>query len=220
MALARLSLLKSAAYLSESGTSLDNEFKELLKAASMWAARYCGRWEEGDEVNAFELNTYQDERYTGQGTRKLYLRHFPVVTVTEVRLWDGVDSFDVEDADNYELIDRRYLQYPALGRESNATWSFWWSTYTNGIKVTYTAGYATANWDKLKVEEAFGVPPDLEHAVAAIAHLSFKQGVKSGGRRGLLTMSMGVESTSINSFVQGLSNEVVSILDNYKVVNL
>lgn len=219
MALGRLSLLKSGAFLNETGTSLDDEFKSLLEAASDWAARYCGRWEEGVTVNAFELNTYEEERYTGTGGHKLFLRHYPVVNINEVRIWDGDDSFDVESADKYELINRRYIQYPSL-ESTGATWSNWPELYMNGIKVTYTAGYTSVNWDTLTVAQGFGVPPDLEYAVCAIAHLSWKQGTRSGGRRGVLTLSMGVESMSADKFLQGLSEEVISILDNYKVISL
>ena len=219
MALARLSMLKSGSFLNESADTFDNDYKSLLEAASNWVARYCGRWDEENNVNAFENNTYANERHTGDDTNKLFLNHLPINSVAEVRLWDGVDSFDVESSDYYEVINKTYIYYPKLGESSGATWANWKSTYANGIKVTYNAGYIVDGWSAKAITDEFGVPQDLEYAVASIAHVMRKLGAKSGGRRGVSSMTVGPDAMAIEKFVQGLPEDALLILKNYKLVN-
>lgn len=134
-ALARLSLLKSAAFLNELTTTFDNELKFILEDVTDFVELYCGR--------ILESTTYTDELYTGDDTDVLFLKAWPVTTLSTVKLWDGSSTYATETATYYALINQRYIQYPALGQDSVATWSKWQSSYRNGIKVTYTAGYRT-----------------------------------------------------------------------------
>lgn len=207
-ALARLSLLKSESLLNESSTDFDEDYKFQLIAATSLIERFTAR--------SLILATYQDELYTGNDKEILYLDNWPVEKVIEVRLWDGTDSYDVEDADYYALVKKRYLQYPALGQAASATWSNWASTYLNGIKITYAAGYSVAAWQTASAQSAFGVPSDLEYACAAIAQLQWMEGKKGGARRGVLSKSVIAESLTVEKFVGGLSDDVKQILNKYR----
>jgi len=215
-ALARLSLLKSTAFLALTGTKFDDQLKVLLESASLTAARFCGRWDEKKSRSSFDLNNYEDEVYTGDGTTILYLKNFPAIKIIEVKLWDGVDSFDVEADTLYELVDNRYIQYPALGQTADATWAGWSASYKNGIKITYTAGYSSIDWDTKAVTDAFGVPHDLEYAVASIAHLAWMAGKEGGGRRGVTNINVGAQGLTKEVFQAGaLPKDVEGILNKY-----
>jgi len=211
-ALARLTLLKSAAMEKESSSTYDDELKACLIAASRVADSFCNR--------SFEAETYEDETYTGNDTSRLFLRNTPVIAVESVKLWDGVDSYDTETAPYYRLIDDMYLQYPDLGQEASASWSCWISDYENGIKVTYTAGYATSNWETAAVADSFGVPSDLEMAVARMAMQLWKDGKKGGIRFGLTSVAQGGDSLAIDRYIQGLPEDVKMTLNQYRRVNI
>lgn len=135
-ALGRLSLLKSYPFLNETASTYDDAFKYLLRQVTDFVNVYTGR--------ALESATYTEQLYTGDNTDVLFLRNWPVTALTTVALWDGDDSWDTETASYYLLCEDRYIQYPALGQSSSATWSNWQSSYRNGIKITYTAGYANS----------------------------------------------------------------------------
>ena len=135
-ALARLSILKSSLFLKETVTTYDDSFKFLLRRVTDFIEVYTGR--------VLDSATFTEELYTGDDTDVLFLRNWPVSTLTTVALWDGDDSWDAETASYYLLCNQRYIQYPALGQESNASWSNWQSNYRNGIKITYTAGYVNS----------------------------------------------------------------------------
>lgn len=215
-ALARLSLLKSTAFLALTSTKFDDVLKPLLGAASFTAARFCNRWDEKESRSSFDLNNYEDEQYTGDGTTVLYLKNYPAVKIIEVKLWDGTDSFDVETDTLYELVDNRYIQYPALGKEANATYPGWLTWPKNGIKITYTAGYSSIGWDIKAVTDAFGVPPDLEYAVATIAQLTWLAGKEGGGRRGITNINVGAQGLTKEVFQSGaLPKDIEGILNKY-----
>jgi len=205
--LARLSLLKSDSFLKEATTDYDDDYKFQLLAATDIIRQFTSR----DLV----LATYQNELYTGNDMNALYLNQYPIEDIAEVLLWDGTDSYDVEDADYYTLVEKRFLQYPALGQTS-ASWSNWKSVYPQGIKITYTAGYSTAAWQTAAVQAAFGVPSDLEYACAAIAQLQWMEGKKGGARRGVMSKSVIAESLTVEKFVGGISADVKQILNKYR----
>ena len=131
--LCRLSVLKSALFLDISVTTFDASMQFLLQEISRLVETYLGR--------TLEQTTYTDEMYTGNNSDGLFLNNWPVTTLSAVKLWDGSSTYATETATYYTLINQRWIQYPGLGQESLATWSKWESTYRNGIKITYTAGY-------------------------------------------------------------------------------
>lgn len=223
MALARLKLFKSNTYLaidpSWAGADDNNDvYSEILKIASTHVEKWCAR--------RLIRQTYTDELYTGNDSNKLYLNEWPVVEIISVKLWDGSDSYDVETSTYYALIQQRdedpgYIYYPALGQESNGSWSGWESDYANGIKITYTAGYSDTGWKTKDVTDAFGVPADLEHATCLIAYKIWKDSAEGGGRFGLASMAKGDASMGlIESVVRAFPAEVKMILHTYRRLSI
>lgn len=212
MSLARLKLLKSASFLNEADNDWDNDLLYILEAATKVACQFTGR--------KLEKDTYHNELYTGNDTNRLWLKEYPVQSIMEVRLWNGTDDYDVEDSDYYTLVNGVYIQYPALGQESNAEWDTWESTYQNGIKITYIAGFDTSGWESKEIDVAFGVPGDLEYAVCSLAQLIWMEGKKGGARRGVQSKSVGFENLVVEKFVTGLPADVQRILHTYRRLNV
>ena len=222
MALARLKFLKGAQLLNISSTTYDTQLKALLSAVSAFVDRYC-RVVNDDGTGSLEKTTYTSEYYTGDETKKLFLRNFPVSSIASVFIWDGSDSYDQENSGHYALFDKRYIYFPALGQEGNSTWGAW-PCYPNGIKVSYVAGYDTTNWDTADVPvgtgQTFAVPADLEYAVAVLAALAWQKGRQDLGLLGKTGLSVGPQSLSIESYEQGMPPDVKAILMNYKRANI
>lgn len=175
MALARLSILQSSLFLSD--TNSDDEMKYALNTATSLAGKYTGRVKSDGITNALESATYTDELYSGEDApkdawgyrHKLYLRNYPVTAVSAVKIWDG-SSYVTETSTYYELQEGRFIDYPKLGQESSATYGGWPCGFgRRNIKVTYTAGYVTTDWATALITASFAVPTDLEHAIAAWA---------------------------------------------------
>lgn len=212
MALARLSLLKSGGLLGIGNTDFDNVLKALLMSATKIAETYTGRQLESATVT---------EYHTGDGGSRLYPRQYPITSVTSVSFWDGTDSYDAETSTYYTLVDSRYIQYPALGQSSSATFGNWTSTYENGIELVYVAGYVTTDWDTEAITTDFntspGVPADLEMAVARIAAIMWKDGTDSGeSRLGVNTMTRPGGDMITETFERGIPRDVRLILDQYR----
>lgn len=227
-ALARLSLLKSALLLNDTGTSNDSAYSALLLQASALASRYCR------QGGSLESTAYTDELYSGTdalsgpraygygvyAARELWLRNYPVTALTTVKIWDGVDSFDTESSSYYELINSRYIQYPKLGQEGNAAWPEWPCHAPNNIKISYTAGYTTTDWATALITAAqLGtVPLDLEMAVASLAAWLYRHNPQAG----IKSESAGPYSTTYADVIGGASMpaEIAAMLDAYVLVDL
>lgn len=212
-ALGRLTVLKSEAFISETGTDSDNVFKTLLLAASNYIQTYTAR--------RLVAEQYKEQRYSGNDTNELLLREWPVIELKEVSIWDGTDSFDTESLGYFDLIPdenghNNTLQYPKLGQESNATWGSWPDGSKNNIKITYDAGYNTTGWDDMPVTGTFDVPGDLEYACVQIAYKLWKDGSKGGGRFGMTSISKGADSFAIDRFIKGLPTDTLMILNKYR----
>lgn len=212
MALARLTLLKDNLLLNEPTDGFDDSLKAALEVATAQAETFTNR--------TLEKTVYTDEFYTGDGEKVLYLLQWPVTALTDVKIWDGTDSFDSETSTYYELINERYIYYPKLGQDANATYGAWPSGTLNNLKITYTAGYDTAGWDTKAITVAFPIPEDLEYAVAKMAALLWLEGKQSEARLGVQSLSRGAESVTIERFVKGIPPEVKDVLMHYRRLTL
>lgn len=172
-ALARLSLLKSSLLLDETSASFDDALKALLIQTSNFIDVYTQRRIENS--GSLMQTTYNSERYTGDGTHKLWLKNWPVTSITDLSFWDGDDSYDTETSTIYEVVRERYIFYPKLGQASNASQVNFKSTYDNGIEVTYVAGYdVTTTWAITAIDvgnKTFTVAGD--HTSTFVAGLKF-----------------------------------------------
>lgn len=213
LALGRLSLLKSKVMANETEDVTDDEFMALLLGATAGIRSYTNR--------RLTYDVYSEQRYSGNGTNTLLLREWPVVEVTEVRIWDGSSDFDSEDLADFDLLPDENGQnneyyYPKLGQESAATWGVWPNAQPNNIKITYGAGYIADGWDTMEITDTFAVPGDLEMACLQFAYKWWKDGSIGGGRFGMTSIAKGPDSMSIERLVRGLPEDTKMVLNNYR----
>ncbi len=209
-AIARLALIK--ALLNEDSADYDDDLKALALAVTDWVQTYCDRTLESVE---------RTEYYTGNGSNKLWLREWPVTAISSVAIWDGDDSYDTESSDYYEEFEDRYIHYPKLGQEGNATWPNWYAGTENNIKVVYTSGYDCSNWVDAAYPDpgagkTFDAPRDLEYAVAQLVVLAFNGWRKSQGLLGLSSKTLVGETIVIDKYISGIPADVERVLNGYR----
>lgn len=213
--LARLNVVKTQPLLglAEATTTYDNALKFEIKAATRFVERLCDR----QLVRA----TITDERYSGENEQELELREWPVSSITSISIWDSsTETWDAVTSTHYEVIDQRRVLYPTFGKESDAEYGSWPKGREYNIKATYVAGYDTTNWDNEDtggVEDDFGVPTDLELAVAKLAVLQWFEGRGSKeGRLGKSGIDMGEQNLVIQRFQRGVPPEIMILLEQYR----
>jgi hypothetical protein len=202
-------MLKSALYLNQTGETFNSELENLLVATTKQVESYCNR--------ALVSTAYTDKLMTRLkfSPNILYLPEIPATSVT-LKFWDtGTETYVTETASYYTVVDGLYIQYPALGKTSLATYAEL-PAGKNEIKITYTAGYVTTNWNTALPTAAFGVPADLEKAVCAIAHLAWQDGKEGGNRRGVTSVNVGGQGLTKEIFQTGAyPKDVERTLDKY-----
>jgi len=111
----------------------------ILDSVEKWIKEYCHR--------DFIQTTYTNELYDGQGYQTLFLKHYPIIEVTELKIND--EAIDPDDLITYE---NGTLYYPSGFPQGH-----------QNISVTYSAGYTT-------------MPEDLKFAVlTAVSYLYNKK---------------------------------------------
>lgn len=209
-ALARLSLFTSPAFANDIAATFKDEYRTVLELASETVKAYTAR--------DLEQTTYTEECHAGAASNRLWLRQWPITDVIEVLIWNGSDWVAIT-ASHYAIKEGRYLLYPVLDKVTDATYGDWRSGLPDNddaIKVTYTAGYSTAQWDNVGIRDNFGVPQDLQMAVCEIGHILWTEGKEGGARRGLSTISKGVESITADTILAKFPRRVQIILDRYR----
>jgi len=126
----------------------DEELKHLINAVSRHCQKYCNR--------EFFKATYTTEKYDGRGTGLLTLKHYPIVTITElIPFTDGAAL--VEDTD--------FVVYPEEG-QIRLLGGGEFPVSLRGISVTYDAGYDGID----------NIPEELKYSVElAVAHVYKEQ---------------------------------------------
>lgn len=124
-----------------SGTDYDAILAVIIPSQQSWLERQCGR--------AFDEATYADLAHDGDGSPRLWLKHWPVTAVTAVKLLNSDGTTTTLDTSSYRLTDGEYL-YRQSGTESAWEPRSVFSEYRgpcfpNGdgnVLVSFTAGYA------------------------------------------------------------------------------
>ncbi len=121
-------LVELKRHMGISGSSDDDILNQLINGASVSIESYIGR--------KLVSQTYTDEEHDGNGTQKLYLVNWPIISVTNLKLWDKqtdtVQDTFTENTDFVLYAKEGYL--------------YKWGGYSKGIKnyrSTYVAGYAS-----------------------------------------------------------------------------
>ncbi|MEP0814517.1 MAG: hypothetical protein HRF49_07625 [bacterium] len=190
-ALCRLSRVKKL--LNITASTWDTHLKQLCIEASQAFESETGR--------VFDKQTYTSERYTlDDEARRLYLKHWPVVSVTSLYFSDTLIA-----ATDYEIIDSRYLLYPKAGATGTSTLRGTFPAGDSEIKVTYVAGYTTTGWDTASLPlasgETFAVPEDIEYAIAEYVAVLFKRSLDGDARIGITSRNRGSESEGYEKYV-------------------
>lgn len=210
--LARLSVLKSELFLNQTSGTFDAVLKNLLISVTEQVESWTNR--------TLIETTHTDQLMTRQkfAPNKLYPIETPVTSITTLKFWDTTtETYVTETAANYLLVDQLWIQYPALGKINDATFSEF-PDGVNEIQITYVAGFdvTTVDWETAAITTTFGVPADLEGAVCAIAHLAWKDGQKGGGRRGVTQINVGAQGQTKEIFQSGaFPKDVERILAKY-----
>jgi uncharacterized phiE125 gp8 family phage protein len=125
--------------------SKDDVLTELINGCTGAIEDFCGR--------KFKQRTYTDEQYSGSGGKVLYLKQYPVSSVTSVRVLD--------DDDNEETIEvtRKDLEAGMLYSPNS-----YWPKGDMNILASYTAGYGT-------------IPSNLSLACALLVEFYYKLSV-------------------------------------------
>jgi hypothetical protein len=130
------------------------------------------------------------EVFDGDRVNQLLLSNFPVTTISEVCV-DSARVFDPSSAvTDYRLISPNILQ--RLDTH--------WGSYQQSVRVSYSAGFAE-------------IPADIEDACVMLVELRYR--MKNDRRLGRESQSKAGEDVT---FVSGWPQEVIDVLDGYKVL--
>lgn len=179
--------------LASTDTSKDTFLRHLITRASRFIKTYAGR--------EFVSATFSEEVHSGNDRQKLYLDHYPIISVTEVK------EDDVAlDADEYEVLANE----GALFREAG-----WYGgtlamasvlstepdpyAETRNLKVTYTAGWAD-------------VPDDIEQACLQMVALWYT----GAGTYGIEHETTPGGYSVTYSKATGVPEDIKQVLDLYK----
>ena len=141
-ALTTLAAVKS--YLKITSDTDNSLLEDLINASSNAIERYCER--------TFKEQLFTDEEYDGNGLNGLYLRQYPVKSITSVTV----------EGTSLNIIDYKCKKNNGKLIRNNGIWP----TGEINILVTYTAGYTE-------------IPSDLELACKHLVMSYFKSDIAS-----------------------------------------
>lgn len=157
----------------------DTEYGLLIAEAEAIIARWCDR-----EIE--ETGTDRTEYYDGTGTREMYVRAFPIVSITSLKYLDSVSA----GAATYTAFDSdTYFNDAATGRLIRSGYADWgfndnadaiWPSGVANIQLVYKGGYTSAT-----------IPADLKSAIYGLVDMLFDG---KGGRAQ-------VESDTIDAYL-------------------
>jgi uncharacterized phiE125 gp8 family phage protein len=143
-------------YLGISGTTHDDLLDELIKNASASIERFCNR--------SFEEDDYTEYFDTTKGFNKLFLRNYPVASLTSVKYRSGTwgaitwESLNVND---YILNDNGKVAF-----------AFAFPQAEKYIEIVYTGGYKIDFTDELDTA-SHTLPFDLTQIATEIVAQTF-----------------------------------------------
>jgi hypothetical protein len=132
-----------------SGTASDDLIQDVITGISTFVYTWTGR-----TPNIFSDVTSLTETYSGSGSRILYLRNFPIVSVSSLVVsgqniavspaW-GTPGYFIDDSKKFLTIRPGGGAGTFASLNLGAGWAFW--PGIGNIAVTYSAGYASAPED-------------------------------------------------------------------------
>lgn len=137
-ALTTLAKAKDICDIATATTTYDTFLTKMINSATSAIENICGK-------RRFKSTTYTNERYDGNGADKLYLRHYPIISVSALT----IDNESQSEATDYDDYDGHWIEPVIQGVKLEGClyrvdkWNFGWQN----VKITYTAGYATIPYD-------------------------------------------------------------------------
>ena len=207
-ALTTVENVKSIGYLNLTDTTYDTWIEKQINIFSQRIENYLGR--------KIYSRTITNERYKGNNRSKLYLKNYPVSSITSI-----TQQEDTISSGDYELVSTDFSAY--VYNEKG-----WWTNgITQGItraiidtyediEITYVTGYVMPS-----AGTGVTLPDDLEEACLKSVKYEYKQ-INTDGR---LIKSKSIQSWKVeydnDSFDSktGLLESVKDILNAYRSVS-
>lgn len=185
---------KYQTHIGLSETDFDTQLTDLINRSYKILEAYIGH-----PIKSHSVTEYHD----GDGTTKLMLRDFPVISITSISIDTDLDR-DFTDSDEQVLSTNYYVDndngiIEFVDDEGSGPIVF--ETGVKNIKIVYTAGYAT-------------IPADLVHA--GCMHVSWL--FQRSATEGLTTASMGGKAEVYDN--QFLPPYIRRMLDKYKILQV
>uniref|UniRef100_A0A6M3K5P1 Head tail connector protein n=1 Tax=viral metagenome TaxID=1070528 RepID=A0A6M3K5P1_9ZZZZ len=136
-----MSLVTNAAYLYYLGVSqsetITNTITPLINSAEKRVKEFLNR--------DLEWTAYTDELYDGNGKSKLTLRQFPIIYVSTIKEYNGIDSNDDETWDT--LVEHTDYDRLIIPIEAFCIYldNYTFTSGDQNYKITYYAGYTAGN---------------------------------------------------------------------------
>jgi uncharacterized phiE125 gp8 family phage protein len=181
-------------YLGITGSGEDDTLDVVIAATNAFIPQYTNR--------VWDLTTYTEELYDGPGHAALHLKHYPIVSISEIL----VDTIEVEERSDVDETGYYIKDYNTGIVYNNNLWN----RGRGNIQVSYVAGYETSD----------DLPSDLKYACYELA--SYFRNLR--GKSGIASEALGSYSYSlINNPSSGMyipSITISLILDRYKEITV
>lgn len=190
-ALTTVALAKT--YMKKTDAADDTLIESLINATTVFVENYCGR--------RFKKTVYTAELKDGNGSQYLFLKHYPIVSVTTIYWTDITVGDTLIDSDDYKIYANQGYIYKAGG----------WVYGHQNIKITYEAGYTFIGGAAGAVPEELY---DLREVVNALVSMLFNNPTKYG----IDSEKIGqysVKFTSPGELIDGLPKDLINRLNFY-----
>jgi hypothetical protein len=143
--------------------------------------------------------TYTDELYSGNARHNLYLRKYPIISVTTIKEWDTYNNLLL-----YTYTEN--LEYLVYLAEGYIYMRSGWEKGHSNYKITYSAGYAA-------------VPYDVKMACAMLANMYYDKKGSANMKSETIgnysyTTENGVGNNTIGEI--GIPPMIAGILNKYR----
>ena len=152
--------------------------------------KYCNR--------TFKSTTYTNEYYDGTGGKYLFLKNFPITVLTSVEYYDRISAQVTSELTE----DTDYIAY----YDEGMLYSNGWTSGRKNIRVTYTAGYSSA---------------DMPQAVVLACLKLCSTEISNRGREGLSSERIGnysyTTATSKNILVMNyIPDDIIGLIEPFQ----
>lgn len=132
-ALLTLNDLKASLQIAFSTTTYDTSLALMVNEATGMIEKKCHR--------RFKQTTYTTETYDGTGTKQLWIRNPPIISITLIT----VDNETISEATDYDDYDGYRIEPQVNGHkmEGMLYLSNGWDKGEQNVEVTYSGGYTT-----------------------------------------------------------------------------